>query len=150
MSQNERNPKLTSRSGCGARGWCQWWQAGGGAETAESKVGNYKSVSEKYDTEKYDNKYDKYDKVVLADWTAKGDWGMCNSPRAHTPRATIGSRRRGNHTRTPRVWGSGGRRLCQALPARVAKGRATGRDRSLHHKAFIRSGPDAGAATRTS
>ena len=80
---------------------------------------------------------------------AKGDWGMCNLPRAHTPRATIGSRARSNHTKTPRVRGSGGRRLCQALPARVAKGRATGTDRSLRHKAFVRSGPDAGAATRT-
>ena len=74
---------------------------------------------------------------------------MCNLPRAHTPRATIGSRRHGNHTRTPRVRGSGGRRLCQALPIRVAKGRATGTDRSLRHKAFVRSGPDTGAATRT-
>ena len=74
---------------------------------------------------------------------------MCNLPHAHTPRATIGSRRRGNHTRTPRVRGSGGRRLCQALPAQVAKGRATGTDRSLHYEAFVRSGPDADAATRT-
>ena len=100
-------------------------------------------------TKKYDVKYDKYDKVVLADWMAKGDWGVCNSPRTHTPQATIGSHRRGNHTRTPRVRGSGGRRLCQALPAQVVKGRAMGTDRSLRHKAFVRSGPDAGAAMRT-
>ena len=35
------------------------------------------------------------------------------------------------------------------MPARVAKGRATGTDRSLRHEAFVRSGPDAGAAMRT-
>ena len=75
---------------------------------------------------------------------------MCNLPRAHKPQATIGSRARSNHTRTPRVWGSRGRRLCQALPARVAKGCATGTDQSLRHKAFVRSGPDADAVTRTS
>ena len=69
-------------------------------------VGNYKSVSKKYDkkyNKKYDIKYNKYDKVILANWTAKGDWGMCNLPHAHTPRAIIGRRARSNDTRTPRV-----------------------------------------------
>ena len=36
------------------------------------------------------------------------------------------------------------------MPAGVVKGCATGTDRSLRHKAFVRSGPDAGAVTRTS
>ena len=80
MSYDDRKPKLTLRSGCRALERCRWWQARGAAETAKSMVGNYESVSKKYDI-----KYDKYDKVVLADWMAKGDGGMCNLPRAHTP-----------------------------------------------------------------
>ena len=121
----------------------------GGAETAELMVGNYGSVSENYD-KKYDDKYDKYDEVVLSDLAAKGEWGMCNSPRAHIPRVTISSRARSNDTRTPRIRGSVGRRLCQALPTQVAKGRAMGTDWSLRHEAFVCSGPDTGAAMRTS
>ena len=104
----------------------------------------------KMNDKKYNGKYDKYDKAALDDLTAKGDWGMCNLPCAHTPRATIGSRRHDNNTRTPRVQGSRGKRFCQALPAGVAKGRATGTDQSLRHKAFVCSGPDTGAVTRTS
>ena len=104
----------------------------------------------KTNNKKYNRKYDKYDEAVLSNLTAKGDWGMCNLPRAHTPRATIGSRRRNNNTRTPRVRGSGSRRFCQALPAGVAKGRAMGTDWSLRHKAFVCSGPEAGAVMRTS
>ena len=116
MLYNNRKPKFTLRSSCRALEGCQWWQARGGAETAELMVGNYESVSKKYD-EKYDVKYDKYNKVVLANWMAKEDWGICNLPRANTPQATIGSRARSNDTRTPRVRGSRGRRFCQALPA---------------------------------
>ena len=122
---------------------------GAGQRRSSRRSGTTEALA-KSTTKKYDDKYDKYDEVVLGDLAAKGDWGMCDLPRAHTPRATIGSRRRGNHTRTPRVRGSGGRKLCQALPVRVAKGRATGTDRSLRHKAFVCSGPDADAATRTS
>ena len=72
MSYDDRKPKLTLRSGCEALGGCRWWQARGAAETAESTVGNYDSVSKEYD-KKYNNKYDKYDEVVLANLTAKGD-----------------------------------------------------------------------------
>ena len=35
------------------------------------------------------------------------------------------------------------------MPVGVAKGHAMGTDRSLHHKAFVRSGPNAGAVLRT-
>ena len=99
---------------------------------------------------KYNVKYNKYDKVVLGNLTAKGDWGMCNLPRANTPQAIIGSRVQDNNTRTLRVRGSRGRRFRQALPVRVAEECATGTDRSLCHKVFVCSAPDAGAAARTS
>ena len=122
--------------GCGRDCWRDGWEL-------------HRALAKTND-KKYNGKYDKYDKAVLGDLTAKGDLGMCNLPCAHTPRATIGSCRRDNDTRTPRVRGSGGRRFCQALPTGVAKGRATGTNRSLRHEAFIRSGPDAGAAMRTS
>ena len=72
-----------------------------------------------------------------------------DSLNAPAPRATIGVRRRDDNTRTPNVRGSGGRRFCPALPAGVAEGRATGTDRSLRHKAVVRSGPYAGATAGT-
>ena len=50
---------------------------------------------------KYDKKYNKYHKVVLGDLTAKGNWGMCNLPHAHTPQATISSCVWDNDTRLP-------------------------------------------------
>ena len=98
---------------------------------------------------KYDNKYDKYNKVVLGNLMAKEDWRCADLPRAHTPQTSIGACIRDNNTRAPRVRGSNGRRFCQALPAGVAEGRATGTDRSLPHKALVRSGPHAGATVRT-
>ena len=72
MLYNNRKPKLTLRSGCGALEGCWWWQARDRAETAKSMVRNYDSVSKKND-KKYNDKYNKCNKVVLADLTAKGD-----------------------------------------------------------------------------
>ena len=135
------------RSSCRALKRCRWWQARGAAEivgvmvgncTKRQQIQNDRSTTRMTYVVQYDN-----DK-------RKGDWGMCDLPCADTPRAIIGSRRRDNDTRTPRVWGSRGRRFCQALPAGVAKGRATGTDRSLCHKVFVRSGPDTDAVMRTS
>ena len=72
-----------------------------------------------------------------------------DSPNAPAPRATIGVRRQDDDTRTPSIQGSSSRRFCPALPAGVAEGRATGTDRSLRHKAVVRSGPYTGATAGT-
>ena len=71
---------------------------------------------------------------------------MDNLPCAHTPPIVRG---RDDDTRTPRVRGSDGRRICLALPARIPERRATSTGRSLRHKALINSGPYAGTAART-
>ena len=74
---------------------------------------------------------------------------MCNLLCAHTPQATIGARVQDNNTRAPRVWGSNSKGFCQALPARIPEGCAMGTDRSLCHKALVRSSPYIDTTTGT-